>query len=162
MALVFCAGVVSAGCATEAYASNCNTCSFSADGKVDSTCSGYYTGSASSCYIANYPNMSVVYNRGNCTEIDACKSQLASCVDASKTGDDRADCSSGVVTHCFAAGDACMAQANAVCSPRMTDFEDFFTSLARTLQDLCSPVDFILFPALILCVALYERKPAES
>lgn len=115
MALVFLAGIASAGCGSEAYARACSSCSFDANGKMETSCYNGIKTSAISCYTTAYPVTYANYTQGKCPEVDDCISELESCKAQYTSGNDREDCREGSVGVCFASADACMSRTAAKC-----------------------------------------------
>jgi len=159
------AGLAFAGCATTAYSQACGEClgldAMHPD-KMDDSCYNDRISGASSCYSAAYPLMAAAYGNNNCSEVDACKAALTSCVDASKSasGNDRADCSAGTVNQCFVQGDACMAQANTACQARgQAAKDDIFAFLYAEAAGLCDPLfGLVLVPLFALGIAYASRR----
>lgn len=113
--LLFLTGIVSAGCATDAYSKSCSSCSFDQHGKMDSSCYGGYQSSAITCLSTKYPIASAKYSAGQCPGIDYCLSELNSCKAQYSSGNDKADCEEGSVAICFAAADECVKSAAIKC-----------------------------------------------
>jgi hypothetical protein len=104
-----------AGCAADAYAKACASCSFDKDGKIDQSCSGGYQSSGTACVSASYPIMATQYAQGKCPQVDACADELRSCTAQYNSGNDKADCQEGSVGVCYAATDECVKQAAIKC-----------------------------------------------
>ncbi len=108
-------GASFAGCAADAYRKSCASCSFDANGKMDRSCSDGYKNSGITCTSTSYPIMSTKYAAGQCPQVDACASELSSCVAQYSSGDDRADCQEGSVGVCYTAADQCTKSAAIAC-----------------------------------------------
>ena len=132
-----------ATCAAEAYAKSCAQCSFDANGKMDRSCSDGFKQSGISCTSTSYPIMSGKYAAGQCPQVDACASELSSCVAQYSSGDDRADCQEGSLAVCYAAADECTKKAAIACGE---------------VQSPCSAPSFILMGMLALAGFAYYRK----
>lgn len=115
LVLSLAAGLAFAGCASEAYQKACASCSFDANGKIDSSCQSGYQSSGTACVSTSYPIMSAQYAQGKCPQVDACADELRSCTSQYSTGDDRADCQEGSVGVCYSAADACTKRAAIAC-----------------------------------------------
>ncbi|MEM0438136.1 MAG: hypothetical protein QXU54_02445 [Candidatus Micrarchaeia archaeon] len=115
LAVAILGGVVSAGCALDAYKKACASCPFDANGRIDQSCSSGYRASGVACVSTSYPIMSTKYSAGECPAVDACAAELTSCVAQYSTGNDRADCQAGDVAVCYAASDKCVERAAIKC-----------------------------------------------
>lgn len=113
--LVMLAGAVFAGCAAEAYSKTCNSCSFDASGKVDSSCKSGYQSSGTSCVSISYPIMAGKYAEGKCPAVDSCAEELRSCTAQYSSGNDSEDCREGSTAVCYAAADECVKHAAVTC-----------------------------------------------
>ena len=104
------------GCAARAYSEACSSCSFDASGQMDQSCYAGKRASGTACVSTTYPIMAGKYAAGNCSMLDDCTSELNSCINQYKSGNDRADCQEGSVAVCFASADVCTKQAATKCS----------------------------------------------
>lgn len=104
-----------AGCASDAYAKSCASCSFDANGKIDSSCSSTNKAAGTACVSTSYPIAAGKYAAGQCAQIDACASELQSCQAQYTSGNDKADCQEGSVAVCYSAADHCVQQAATKC-----------------------------------------------
>lgn len=104
-----------AGCAADSYRKACTSCSFDAFGNMDPSCWGGYKTSGTACVSASYPIMAAKYADGKCPQVDACASELQSCVSQYASGNDKADCQEGSVGVCYSAADACTKSAAVKC-----------------------------------------------
>jgi hypothetical protein len=109
------AGISFAGCASEAYAKSCSSCTFDQYGKMDQSCSSGYKNSGTGCVSKSYPIMAGKYAMGQCQEVNACASQLSSCSAQYSSGNDKADCQEGSQAVCYAAADECVKRAAVSC-----------------------------------------------
>ena len=109
------AGVVSAGCASDAYAKACSSCSFDKDGKIDQSCSKGFQDSGTACVSTTYPIMAAKYAQGKCPDVDTCAQDLQACTAQFGSGDDKADCAEGSVGSCYATADSCVKSAAIKC-----------------------------------------------
>jgi len=132
-----------ASCAADAYRKTCASCSFDANGRVDQSCSSGFKNSGISCTSTSYPIMSGKYAAGQCAQVDACASELSSCVAQYSSGDDRADCQEGSVAVCYSAADSCTKRAAIACGE---------------VEQQCGPPTFILMGVLALAGFAYYRK----
>jgi len=103
------------GCSAKAYQSACSQCSFDANNKMDQNCLQQQKSGALACVSTTYPIMSASYAKGECSAVDDCAAELASCVAQYSTGDDKADCQEGSVAICYSAADACTKSAAKKC-----------------------------------------------
>lgn len=115
LGIFFAVSLVSAGCASEAYAKSCANCQFDASGKMDQSCYQGYQASGTGCLATTYPVANAKYVAGNCPGIDSCIEDLNACKAQYASGDDRADCAEGSVGVCFAAADSCVKSAAMKC-----------------------------------------------
>ena len=116
LALLFLVGMIfAADCAAKAYRSSCASCTFDANGKIDRQCSDGYKSSGITCVSTSYPIMSGKYASGQCPQVDACASELSSCVAQYSSGNDKADCAEGSVSVCYSASDSCVKSAAVKC-----------------------------------------------
>jgi len=113
--LALASGVLFAGCAEDAYAKSCSSCSFDAFGKMDSMCSGGYKASGTACVSTTYPIASAKYAAGECPGIDSCTSELSSCESQMRGATDKETCTEGSARTCYAAADICVRQAAVKC-----------------------------------------------
>ncbi len=113
--LAFASLAFSASCAADAYRKACASCPFDENGKTDQSCSGGYQASGTACVSTTYPIMAAKYAEGKCPEVDACASELSSCVAQYSSGNDKADCQEGSLAVCYAAADECTKEAAAKC-----------------------------------------------
>jgi hypothetical protein len=109
------AGVSFAGCAAQAYAKTCSSCTFDQYGKVDQSCSSGYKNSGTTCMTTSYPIMAGKYASGECPAVDACASELSSCSAQYSSGNDKEDCQEGSLAICYAAADECVKSAAVKC-----------------------------------------------
>ena len=130
-------------CAADAYRKTCASCSFDANGRVDQSCSSGYKNSGISCTSTSYPIMSGKYAAGECPQVDACASELQSCVAQYSSGDDRADCNEGSLAVCYSAADSCTKSAAVACGE---------------VEQQCGAPSFILMGMLALAGFAYYRK----
>jgi hypothetical protein len=107
--------VSGASCSAKAYASACSGCSFDANGKIDSSCSSAQRAGGIACVSTSYPIMSAKYSAGECPAVDACASELSSCVSQYSTGNDKADCQEGSLSVCYSSADYCVQSAARKC-----------------------------------------------
>ena len=105
-----------ATCSEKAYSNTCNKCDFDKDGKLNQTCYEKYQGSGVACLFAAYPIEAIEYQSGNCPAIDVCKARLEDCKAIYSSNNDRTDCYSNELTHCFIRADNCVALATKNCS----------------------------------------------
>lgn len=136
-------GASFAGCAANAYSQSCSSCSFDAGGRMDRSCSDGFRSSGITCTSTSYPIMSGKYAAGQCAQVDACASELQSCVAQYSTGDERADCQEGSVGVCYAAADECTRSAAAACGE---------------VQSPCGAPSFVLMGVLALAGFAYYGK----
>lgn len=108
-------GILAADCSYDAYLKACANCPFDANGKINEACMGGYKASALSCISAKYPVMSTKYSAGECPEVDACASELSSCLSAASSGNDKQDCAEGSVKICYSSADTCINKAAIKC-----------------------------------------------
>lgn len=106
---------IAADCSANAYRNACASCSFDANGKIDSQCMGGQKAAGIACTSTSYPIASAKYAKGECSEIDTCASELSSCTAQYSSGNDKADCAEGSVAICYAAADQCVKQAAIKC-----------------------------------------------
>ncbi|MDD5339713.1 MAG: hypothetical protein PHV13_00505 [Candidatus ainarchaeum sp.] len=132
----------SMSCAADAYRKACASCPFDENGKTDKSCSGGYQASGTACISAAYPIMAGKYASGECPAVDACASELSSCVAQYSSGNDRADCQEGSVAICYAAADQCTQQAAVKCGE---------------IENPCKAPSFIML-LLLAGAAFYSRK----
>lgn len=102
-------------CSADAYRRACATCPFDKSGKIDRSCMDGFRASGIACVSSSYPIMSAKYSAGECPAVDACASELQSCVAHYSTGNDKADCQEGSVSVCYTASDHCVAKAAINC-----------------------------------------------
>ena len=108
-------GMLFAVCAYDAYEKACANCPFDENGKIDRSCSDSYRASGIACVSSKYPIMSAKYSAGKCPAVDACASELSSCVAQYSTGNDKADCQEGSVSVCYLESDQCIKSAAIKC-----------------------------------------------
>ncbi|MEW6722180.1 MAG: hypothetical protein AB1324_02880 [Candidatus Micrarchaeota archaeon] len=113
--LLVLSGVVSAGCALDAYNKACASCQFDSNGKIDKDCQQGYQSSGTACVSTSYPIMAGKYAAGECPQVDACAEELRSCTAQYSSGNDKADCQEGSVSVCYSAADACVRSAARAC-----------------------------------------------
>ncbi len=104
-----------AGCSEKAYVAACSGCSFDANGRMDQSCSSAQRAGGIACVSASYPIMSAKYSAGQCPGVDACASELSSCVSSVSSGNDKANCEEGSAHTCYAASDSCIQTAAKNC-----------------------------------------------
>ena len=104
-----------AGSASDAYRKACSSCSFDANGMIDSSCQSGYQSSGTACVSTSYPIMSAKYAKGECSAVDACASELRSCTAQYSGGSDKENCQEGSVGVCYSAADACVKSAAIKC-----------------------------------------------
>jgi hypothetical protein len=110
---------------------------------MDRSCSDGYRSSGITCTSTSYPIMSGKYAAGQCPQVDACASELQSCVAQYSSGDERADCQEGSVGVCYSAADQCTRSAARACGE---------------VESPCSAPAFVLMGALALAGFAYYRK----
>lgn len=132
-----------ASCAADAYRKACASCPFDESGKMDRSCWEGYKQSGIACTSASYPIMSTKYAAGQCPQVDACASELQSCIAAASSGNDRGDCLEGSVSVCYSAADKCTEKAAIACGE---------------VEKECGPPSFILMGVLVLAGFAYYRK----
>jgi hypothetical protein len=115
VALLF-AGIVFAGCSTDAYTSACKDCKFDANGKMDQPCYQAKQAGGTACLSSRYPMAFAQYSAGKCGGIQTCIDALQSCKSSASGGSDKADCEKSSVLGCFAAADTCVQQESQKCS----------------------------------------------
>jgi hypothetical protein len=109
VSLIILASFVSAAaCASKSYSAACNKCDFDSDGKLDKACYEGYQSSGVSCLFAAYPLESISYQMGNCPAVDVCKDRLETCKALYSSDNDKKDCSTGDLDHCFTNADRCV------------------------------------------------------
>ncbi len=121
-----------ATCAIKSYTTSCMKCSFDSYGKMDQKCYEQYQNNGVACLFAAYPVESIQYKMGNCPAIDACIQKLETCKALYTSGNDKTDCGLGEIDHCFARGDACVADAVKHCDTPSPD----------TVADVAPPAGF--------------------
>ncbi|MFH0737766.1 MAG: hypothetical protein V1827_04140 [Candidatus Micrarchaeota archaeon] len=109
------AAFAAADCAASAYRKACTQCEFDEDGMIDKACQSTYQSGGTSCVSMYYPIMSAKYAKGECPAVDACASELQSCVAQYSSGNDKEDCQEGSVGVCYAAADSCVRSAAVKC-----------------------------------------------
>jgi len=107
-------GLVSAGCAEDAYVKACKNCHFDEHGKMDKNCYDSYQQGGLSCIAATYPIATAKHSAGQCPQIDKCAGQLRTCVAAFNEFTDKENCEGGA-TGCFIDADHCIASAAFEC-----------------------------------------------
>ncbi|MBI5222880.1 hypothetical protein HY990_00505 [Candidatus Micrarchaeota archaeon] len=83
---------------------------------MDQACYQKYQDSGVACLFSAYPIESIQYKMGNCPAIDVCVDRLNTCKALYTQGNDKFDCDSDSINHCFVRGDACVARAVKDCS----------------------------------------------
>jgi hypothetical protein len=107
--LVILAAFASAAtCASKAYSTSCDKCSFDSSGKMDQKCYEGRQGSGVSCLFAAYPIESIQYQMGSCPAVDICKDRLETCKAIYSDYNDKTDCDAGNIYHCFQSADYCV------------------------------------------------------
>jgi len=116
LGLLFIAGIVSAGCAEDAYLKACSSCPFDENGKMDKSCYESYQQSGISCIAASYPIAAAKHAKGECPQIDTCSEKLRECISAYPGSDftDKEKCEGGMST-CFKEADLCVHKAAVKC-----------------------------------------------
>jgi len=114
---IFLAGVMFAGCSESAYLSGCAECKFdNVSKKFDSSCTGAKKSSGIACLSTSYPVAMANYQKGNCSMVDECISDLNRCTASVSSGNDKEDCAEGSMTTCYATMDICLKSAAGKCS----------------------------------------------
>ena len=111
----------SATCASKAYISSCLKCSFDTTGKMNQPCYEGYQNRGVGCLFAAYPLESIQYQSGNCPAIQACIDKLQECKGLYASGNDKLDCQTDAIDHCFSRADSCVADAVKHCSTPSPD-----------------------------------------
>lgn len=133
-----------ATCAEKSYLSSCSKCSFdNVSGKMDQACYEGYQSRGSACLVAAYPAAATMYQLGSCPAIQTCIDRLQECKALYTDGNDKNDCLSGSIDHCFEKGDACVAAAAADCNK---DPSDALANVAPPASFCDSFFFAILFP----------------
>lgn len=104
-----------AGCAYSAYSRACTACTFDTNGKIDPECQSGHQASGTTCVSSTYPIMSAKYAKGECPDVDACASELRSCVAQYSGGSDLENCREGSVGVCYSTADVCVSNAAKKC-----------------------------------------------
>ena len=105
-----------ATCASKSYTSSCYNCGFDKDGKMNQACYEGYQNRGVACLFAAYPIESSLYKLGACPAIDVCVDRLNTCKALYSSNNDKLDCASESLNHCFVRGDTCVVAAVKNCS----------------------------------------------
>jgi len=138
LGLLLIIGLVSAGCAEDAYLKACKNCPFDEHGKMDKNCYDSYQQGGLSCIAATYPIATAKHSAGQCPQIDKCVDQLRTCMAAFNEFTDKENCEGGA-PGCFIDADHCIANAAFECGEK-TD-----------LQGVPCPADmFLIFSVFVM------------
>ena len=139
-------------CATSAYVTSCNRCSFNASGAMNETCYNSYQEYGKRCIAEKRPLLASAYSHGQCPQVDACSQELKSCKNAASTGNDQQDCLNPLVGTCFTDADACVAKADRDCQSELNAAADAFI-------DWCP---FPIFMVFLLLAGLFYARSTDA